>query len=572
MPEDTLIVAAKPAARLAHRGRLFRKYLILILALVIGALLASGAISVYFSYQEIKAALSDLQHEKAVGAASRIEQYIHTIEQQLAYAALPQLDASDIELRRIEFLKLLRQAPEVTDIAQLDASGREQIAVSRLGMDNVNSGKDRSQEPAFRNARRGKPWFGPVYFRKETEPYMTIAIRSGSDTGPVTVADVNLKFIWDVVSRIKIGDKGKAYVVDRNGFLIADPDIGLVLRKTDLSQLPHVKAAIGGQGAAAEAMASTDLAGTAVLTSVSTIEPLGWHVFVEQPVSEVYEKLNASILRAGLLLLAGLVISALAALALARGMVRPIRVLDEGARRIGEGNLDQTIDIHTGDELEALADQFNRMSSQLRESYAGLERKVDERTQELQNSLEQQTAISEILRAISASPTDVQPVLNAVAERAALLCGAQVAGVFLVDGDEYVPKASYAVDGASMEQLVGSAPLTRNSVTGRSILDRKTMHFADVVPLLESEFPNSRAQSAQVRLSRGAGRASDAVRAAPMAPSSSTGASRGHLHRTRSRWWRHSPGRPRSPSTTCACSMRPTRRSNSRRRSAKFCA
>ena len=43
------------------------------------------------------------------------------------------------------------------------------------------------------------------------------------------MADVNLKFIWDVVSRIKIGDKGKAYVIDGNGFLIADPDIGLVL-------------------------------------------------------------------------------------------------------------------------------------------------------------------------------------------------------------------------------------------------------------------------------------------------------------------------------------------------------
>ena len=111
------------------------------------------------------------------------------------------------------------------------------------------SGKDRSQEPAFRNAKRGQPWHGPVYFRKETEPYMTIAMRSGGDAGPVTVADVNLKFIWDVVSRIKIGDKGKAYVVDGNGFLIADPDIGLVLRKTDLSNLPHVKAATAGAGA-----------------------------------------------------------------------------------------------------------------------------------------------------------------------------------------------------------------------------------------------------------------------------------------------------------------------------------
>jgi len=127
----------------------------------------------------------------------------------------------------------------------------------------------RKAQSAFRNAKRGQAWHGPVYFRKETEPYMTIAIRSGSDTGPVTIADVNLKFIWDVVSRIRVGDKGKAYVVDGNGFLIADPDIGLVLRKTNLAHLPHVKAAGERQDSGELAMFSTDLAGAQVLTSMA---------------------------------------------------------------------------------------------------------------------------------------------------------------------------------------------------------------------------------------------------------------------------------------------------------------
>jgi signal transduction histidine kinase len=484
--------AGTPITRRTSRGRLFRKYLILILSLVTIALLASGAITVYFSYQENKSALASLQHEKALAAASRIEQYIQRIEQQLAYAALPQLDASDVELRRIEFLKLLRQAPEVTDIAQLDASGREQIAVSRLGMDSVSSDKDRSQEPAFQNAKRGKTWFGPVYFRKETEPYMTIAIRSGGDKGPVTVAEVNLKFIWDVVSRIKIGDKGKAYVVDGNGFLIADPDIGLVLRKTNLSHLPHVKAAIAGERSEELAIVSTDHAGTQVLTSVAPIEPLNWDVFVEQPVAEVYEKLNASILRTGLLLLAGLVISAIGAMALARGMVRPIRTLDEGARRIGEGDLDQKIEVRTGDELEALADRFNRMSAQLRESYAGLERKVEDRTRELKNSLDQQTAISEILRVISSSPTDVQPVLDAVAERAAYLCDSPYARVLLVDAGTIRPAAFYSRESSGGMEPIRPTVLKRSSINGRAVLDRETIHIADVLPLFDSEYPDAR--------------------------------------------------------------------------------
>ena len=213
---DALPSADTPAApHKTHRGRLFRKYLLLILSLVSVALLVSGGISVYFTYRETTAALASLQHEKAIGAASRIEQYLRQVTQQLSYAALPQIDAGDLELRRIEFLKLLRQAPEVTDISLIDAAGREQIAVSRLGMDVVASGKDRSQEAAFVNAKPGQPWYGPVYFRKETEPYMTVALRTGGAKGPVTVAELNLKFIWDVVSRIKIGDKGKAYVVDQ---------------------------------------------------------------------------------------------------------------------------------------------------------------------------------------------------------------------------------------------------------------------------------------------------------------------------------------------------------------------
>src|SRR4029450_6530302 len=109
---------------------------------------------------------------------------------------------------------------------------------------------------------------------------MTIAVPSGSDNGPVTIADVNLKFIWDVVSRIKIGEKGKAYVVDGKGFLMADPDIGLVLRKTELWRLRHVKSAGAKQDTDSPAMMSTDLAGTPVLTSFAPIESLGWRVFV----------------------------------------------------------------------------------------------------------------------------------------------------------------------------------------------------------------------------------------------------------------------------------------------------
>ena len=485
MPTTARLPADAPpeAGRAMHRGKLFRKYLLLIMSLVCIALLASGGTSLYFSYQEVRSALGSLQHEMAIGAASRIEQYVRQLSQQLSYAALPQLDASGVEARRVEFLKLLRQAPEVTDIAQLDTTGREQIAVSRLGMDVAASNRDRSQEPAFVNAKRGQPWYGPVYFRKETEPYMTVAIRSGGEKGPVTVAEVNLKFIWDVVSRIKIGARGKAYVVDAGGFLIADPDIGLVLRKTSLAALPHVRAAADIHNADEPAMVSKDLAGTSVLTSVAPIEPLVWKVFVEQPIAEVYARLDAAILRTGVLLLAGLVISALAASALARSMVRPIRTLDEGARRIGAGDLDQRIVVKTGDELEDLAHQFNRMTAQLSESYAGLESKVEVRTEELTESLEYQTAISDVLRVISESPTDVAPVFEAILDCATRLFGSPIAAVYRYDGRmvNLVATRNWSPEATELARGVYPAPPSEALMAGRVILSAKALSMEDAL-------------------------------------------------------------------------------------------
>jgi signal transduction histidine kinase len=476
-----------PLAEREPRGRLFRKYAVLFVALVSGALLVSGLTEIYFSFGENQDALVAVQREKALGAATRIEQFVKEIERQMGWVSQPQIGvAVTPEQRRLDYLRLLRQVPAITELALLDATGREQLRVSRLAMDVVGSRLDVSQEPRFTQPKPGRPYFGPVYFRKESEPYMTLALAGSADTG-VTAAEVNLKFIWDVVSQIRVGRAGLAYVVDGRGQLIAHPDISRVLQKTDLSGLDQVKAALGGPSPAgsppAEPVAiARDLAGRRVLTASAPVPGLGWWVFVEQPLEEAFAPLYTSIYRTAVLGLIGVVLSILASLALARRMVTPIRALQAGAARIATGALDQRIEVRTGDELEGLANQFNRMAGTLRESYATLEQRVTDRTHELAETLAQQTATAEILRVISSSPTDIQPVFDAVAERAARLCASADAAVRLVDGDVL---RAVAVWGSLSATPV---PITRDLVTGRAVLDRCTIHIPDITAAF-AEYP-----------------------------------------------------------------------------------
>src|SRR4029077_17567350 len=471
---DRSSVARSAVGASIVRSRLFIKYTVLFVAVIVLALVANGAFEIWFSYQEHKNSLISIQEQQAAAAADKIEEFITQIESQVGWTTqLPWTDGT-LDQRRFDALRLLRQVPAITELAQIDAAGREQLKVSRLTMDVVGSGIDYSHKPEFTQAVAHKVYYGPVYFRRESEPYMTLSLAgTRRDTG-VSIAQVNLKLIWDVVSKIKVGEHGRAYVVDSAGRLIAHPDISLVLRNTDMSRLAQVRGARAGSASEAVQEAD-DIGGHKVLTAYAPVNPLGWFVFVETPIEEAYAPLYRSILRTGYVLLGALALAFIAGMFLAGRMVVPIQALRAGAARIGSGDLGQRITIKTGDEVEALANQFNDMAGKLQESYVDLENKVEQRTAELSESLEQQTAISEILRVISNSPDDVQPVLDSVAQHAARICKAQVVDIILLEGDVL---RSGAVFG-EMGRDIGEGPLDRSTVMGRAICDMQPIQLED---------------------------------------------------------------------------------------------
>src|SRR5438874_6174238 len=444
---DTPQQAAAKAPIVKTRRRLFTKYVALFVAVVCIALVSNGVFDVFFYYQEHKASLIRIQREQAEAAAAKIGQFIKEIESQLGWTTQLPWSAGSIEQRRFDALRLLRQVPAITELAQLDATGKERLRVSRLAMDVVASGADLSSDPKFAEAVARKVYYGPVYFRRESEPYMTLAIAGTRRDAGVSVAEVNLKLIWDVVSQIKVGERGHAYVVDAQGRLIAHPDISLVLRNTDMSKLAQVRAARAATSGSAGAgdnpvetvQEAENIEGRKVLTAYAPVAPLGWLMFVELPAEEAYAPLYAALKRLAFVLLGALGFAVLAGMFLAGRMVGPIQALQTGAARIGRGDLSQRIAIKTGDELEALADQFNDMAGQLQESYAGLEKKVEERTHELETrsrelaqSVGELRALGEVTQAVN-STLDLATVLSTIVAKAVELSGTEAGSIYVVD-------------------------------------------------------------------------------------------------------------------------------------------
>ncbi len=112
--------------------------------------------------------------------------------------------------------------------------------------------------------------------------------------------------------------------------------------------------------------------------------------------------------------------------------------------------------------------------------------------QELREALEQQTATSEILGVIASSPTDVQPVLDVVAERAARLCEATDATIDRVDGDVLRRVAHYGPIPQRRSRLGETRLISRLRIAGRAIIDREAIHIHDVTtPEFQAEFPES---------------------------------------------------------------------------------
>jgi adenylate cyclase len=345
---------------------LFQKYFLVLFLAVVIPLATNGVSEAWFGYRDQRTTLDQLLGVEARSAAAKIQGFLDGITNQLgSLVQLPWTEEPD-EQRRIEALRLLRQLPAIVSLTLVDGAGRERLYVSRIGLNRTESRANRSENEAVAGARSSRLWYGEVRYYRDSEPYLTIAIAGNRPSVGVVLAEVNLKLIWDVISAIKVGETGHAFVLDAPGRLVAHPDISLVLRGADEATLAPFRAIREVIRRAGEDVATSwDGQGEAVAAAASPVAGPDWTVVVEQPLSEAFGPIYAALWRTAGLLLAGAALAGLLAYVLASRMTEPIRRLEEGTERIGAGQFDHRIHIATGDELQRLADSFNTMAAEL---------------------------------------------------------------------------------------------------------------------------------------------------------------------------------------------------------------
>ena len=305
-----------------------RRIVLPALLLVGTAYLINSAYNVWSTWRETEALIVGLQREKAEAVAMQIDRYFAAVHDHLAWAVNNRTQGASPEQRRFDYLRLLRQVPAIVEIAELDGNGRETLRLSRLRSDTANSGADFSNDARFTEAARNRTYVGPVTIDKRSEPNVSLALAHAGPNSGVTLAEINIKRVWDIVDTVRVGETGYAYVVDGRGRLIASRDRERALRQRDLSDLPQVQAAAPSATSGEGATFATSPSGAAVVSVHAPLPALGWKVFVDVPLAEARAPLWSALFRAVCMLGLGLLAISLASLAAVRRdvHVQPARI------------------------------------------------------------------------------------------------------------------------------------------------------------------------------------------------------------------------------------------------------
>lgn len=355
----------------------------------------------YYLENQIRQDTASLQSEIAATTANQIYDFvkrkIERITDNVNALSLYPLGSNEQQL----ILNLLVSSDSsISQASIINAQGLETAKVSDRRVYFPSDFVDQNQSTPFLKAIKGESYVGPVYTSPQAQPYITLALPlwgEGQRVAGVVSVEADLTFLWEVVGRIRFGAAGYAYLVDEHGNLVAHKNAALVLRHLNLSQLSAVEKFLRTprHKDSTPGLEGKGLFNTPALATYAPVPEFKWSVIVEEPVEAALSQIITLKRSAIIFVVVGLLFGSAIITWISGRITRPIEELRQDVAAIGNGNLEHRANIHTGDEIEELANEFNKMTGALQNSYATLEQKVEQRTKELSTLYTVTTALNE---------------------------------------------------------------------------------------------------------------------------------------------------------------------------------
>jgi NtrC-family two-component system sensor histidine kinase KinB len=267
--------------------------------------------------------------------------------------------------------KLLNLEPSFRQVVLFDLQQQEVLRISRASKTISGQLMEFDKKEIFPQLNKGETYISSVYIDKVTnEPMVAIAVPIKNVFGDLEgalVAEVNLKFMWELVGQLKVGNGGLAYVVDKKGNLIAFGDISRVLKEENLASLEKVSEFIKGVKTADKSLIaySRGILGTKVVSDYASLGTPDWAVVVELPIGEAYAGVIYQLEFTVLIIILIIAIGAGLSFYLSRIITKPIISLSKAVAEISKGNLDTRAEIKSRDEIGKLAEDFNNMAKEI---------------------------------------------------------------------------------------------------------------------------------------------------------------------------------------------------------------
>jgi len=371
LPKAKVSRAAQPQATgSGPRIRILYQFLLVTMAVSIIPLFMASYKLMGINRAFLEDELLALHSQLANAAAEEISTAMSNILGNLELVAKAQGGASPLrqEERERSLIFYLDQYPEIIRLTQYSTGGRQLARVFRVGQSKIPPLGEEVLTSAVTEAANGKSYLSrPVILAGQPVPVVAVAMPVYGPSGgiqSVLLGEISLQKVQQTIERINIRRQGNAYVVDRNGLLIAHQDLERVNRLEDMSSVEIVGKYLLA-GLSAGTIPFRDKMGEDKVGSYANVGSLGWGVVVQEPRADAYRIIKdmtfQTLIWAAVAVLLAIVASTLLAIRLAR----PIGVLASKALSLAAGNFGERVEIASKNELGQLAQTFNHMASQL---------------------------------------------------------------------------------------------------------------------------------------------------------------------------------------------------------------